>query len=326
MHTITESGGRQQFLTDLLTIDSDPTLFQGVFDGNILETRETNTYDNFLPSVNAWVDISDDIVARFAYSRTVTRPQLTDLAPRINFDILRPGNLQASGGNPDLEPFISDNFDISLEWYFAESSYISVGAFYKNVENFVVSTLSEEAFEIDDADDIFVGNEAVFSVRRPRNTESATVQGLEIAAQYTFENLPGLLSGLGISANATFVGSSTGIDENLTETFALEGLGDSQNLILFYENDRVSARVAYNRREEFLETVANPVGGDPIFVKTFEQLDVSLSVRIDNNFSVFAEGINITSEENNRVGRFGNQFRDRTDTGARYTFGVRAEF
>ncbi|WP_281301343.1 MULTISPECIES: TonB-dependent receptor [unclassified Iodidimonas] len=326
-HTNLTATGSQLTLNDLRTVFGDETIFQGVFAGGVETVRQSNSYDKFLPSLNAKIEFTDEIIGRFAASKTVTRPQLTDLAPRVNFDVLRPGNLIASGGNPDLKPFTSDNFDLSFEYYYAPGGYFTVALYYKQIDDFIVSTLAVEDFPVDNADNIFPGGLAPFNVRRPRNFESANVRGVEIAFQHLFDYLPGVLSGFGVTANATFVASNADVDQgSINQTFALEGLGNSQNFILFYDKGGFESRIAYNRRGEFLQTVSNPVGGDPIFVKTFDQIDARASFAITPNVSVFVEGINITNEKVFKTGRFDNQLLQVVNTGARYAFGVRTEF
>ncbi|MFX8797523.1 TonB-dependent receptor, partial [Acinetobacter baumannii] len=74
-----------------------------------------------------------------------------DLAPRTNFDVTRPASLDASGGNPNLRPYTSNNFDISFEWYPTSTTTLSVAAYYKSIDNFIVQTRSAEAFAIANA-------------------------------------------------------------------------------------------------------------------------------------------------------------------------------
>lgn len=336
VHTELTASGQQLDLIDLLPVPGDVTIFQGVFaNGGLPQvTNQDSSYDFFLPNLNVRVDLGQDVVGRFSASRTLTRPQVQDLAPRTNFDTLRPASLDASGGNPDLRPYTSNNFDLSLEWYPTRTTTISVAAFYKNVENFIVQTRESEVITITNAGNIPVGglitgpNEATFSVRRPRNADTANVRGLELNLVHTFDWLPGLLSGFGTQLNATFVGSNATFDPTSTGTsFALEGLGDSQNASIFYEKNGLSARVAYNRRERFLESLVTPgEGGDPVFRRTFDQWDMRASYDVTSYAQVFVEGINITSEKNITTGRFDNQVLDYIDTGARWAAGVRATF
>lgn len=336
VHTELDASGQQLNLIDLLPVSGDATIFQGVFanNGQPVARSESASYDFFLPNLNVRVDLGNDVVARFSASRTLTRPQVQDLAPRTNFDVLRPASLDASGGNPALRPYTSNNFDLSLEWYPSRTTTVSVAAFYKNVEDFIVQTRENEIIPIANAGNIPVGglitgpNEATFSVRRPRNADTANVRGLELNVIHTFDWLPSPLDGLGTQLNATFVGSNATFDpDSVSTSFALEGLGDSQNASIFYEKGGLSARLAYNRRERFLEFLVTPgQGGDPVFRRTFDQFDLRASYDVTNYAQVFVEGINITNEKNVTTGRFDNQVLDFIETGARWAAGVRVTF
>lgn len=336
VHTELKAAGQQLALTDILPVPGDPTIYNAVFaNGGVPQrTSQNASYDYFLPSLNIRVDLQEDVIARFGASRTLTRPQISDLAPRTNFDVVRPASLDASGGNPALRPYTSDNFDLSFEWYPTRTTTLSAAAFYKRVNNFVVQTRALEVFNIANAGRLPVGNgitgpnQATFSVRRPRNAESANVHGFELNVVHTMDYLPGALSGLGFQANATFVDSNATFDPGSTSTsFALEGLGDSQNFTAFYEMDGFSARVAYNRRERFLEFLVTPgQGGDPVFRRTYDQVDARVSYDVLENVQIFAEGTNVLGNENITTGRFDNQVLTYTDTGARFALGVRTEF
>lgn len=336
MHTELSASGRQQQLLDLLPVQGDPTIFNGVFaNGGVPQaTSENNTYDYFLPNLNIRVNVVDDVVVRFAASRTVTRPQVRDLAPRTNFDVLRPASLDASGGNPNLQPYTANNFDLSFEWYPSATTTLSAAAFFKNIDNFIVQTRLPEQFTIANAGGLPIGagitgpNEATFQVRRPGNSETANVRGIELNAVHTFDYLPSPLDGFGFAANATFVSSDADFDTtSTTNFFALEGLGDSYNATAFYEKYGFSARVAYNRRGRFLEALVTPgQGGDPVFRRAFDQVDARISYDFLDFAQVFAEGTNVFSSKNITTGRFDNQVLDYVDTGARYSVGFRVDF
>jgi TonB-dependent receptor len=337
VHTEVKAAGQQLALTDILPVANDPTIYTAVYANNgvPVATSQKSSYDYLLPSLNVKIDLTDDVIARFGASRTLTRPQISDMAPRISFDTVRPAALDASGGNPSLKPYTSDNFDLSFEWYPTRNTSLSAAAFYKRVNNFVVQTRADEVFTIANAGNLAVGsggvtgvNQVTFSVRRPRNAESANVHGFELNVNHTMDYLPGLLSGFGFQANATFVDSNAVFDPASTTTsFALEGLGDSQNLTVFYEIDGFSARVAYNRRERFLESLVNPsAGSDPVYRRTYDQVDARVSYNVLENVQVFAEGTNIFGSEVITTGRFDNQVLTYVDTGARYAIGVRADF
>ncbi|QCZ94054.1 TonB-dependent receptor [Salinimonas iocasae] len=322
VHTETTAIGVSQILQDLTFAAAD--LYTPILSGEE-EVSQTNTYDYFLPSTNIKLNITDELVGRIALSRTMTRPPLGSLSPRTTLGATRPGNLSANSGNPDLRPFVADNLDVTLEWYYSESGYLTAGYFRKDVENFLVSTVENRSFPIVDSENLFEGD-PVFEVSLVDNAEEATVDGIELGAQYTFDSLPGFWSGFGVTANATMVDSNAELDVgDTTQTFALVGLGDTYNLIAFYDKGPYQARVAWNRRDRFLQT-ARGFGGEPTYVAEYDQVDVRVSYNINEDMQVFLEGINVTDEKTRKEGRYSNQILLLEETGPRYTVGITASF
>lgn len=331
VHTELTSKGASRELIDLLEVPGDPTIYEAVYadGGASLPVSAENTYDNLLPSLNAKLSLTPAIVARFSASKSLTRPNLSDLAPRLSYDTLRPNNLVASSGNPDLKPYSSKNLDVSLEWYYSRGGHVTVGAFQKKIDDYIVQMFESESFAIGNSSGDFPDGTATFRVKRPRNVESAEVEGLEIAFQHTFDYLPAPFDGFGISANATFVESPATLSPGNTDTtrsFALEGVGDSQNVIVFYEKGPVGIRVAYNHRDDYLESAFNGEGNEPLFVKGSGQLDMQASYRFSEHLSMALEGSNVTDTAEETFGRYENQFIGRVETGPRYALGLRANF
>lgn len=302
-------------LSDLTAIPGDPSDLNEVYANDGTDVSASNDYTNVLPSMNLRLDLSDEMLVRMGYSKTLTRPTMDSLVPSTTITVSRPDTLQATGGNPDLKPFVSTNLDLSFEWYYAEGSYLSAAVFTKEIEDFISGQVANEAYSLD-------SGSYEFSVLRPRNGEEATIDGIELAWTHVWDN------GIGIQANATFVDSDAEVDPTDTSsTFGLEGLGDSQNLVLFYENGPMQARIAYNNRDEFLQNVVNPRGGtEPLFTDEYSQWDISASYDITDQLTVFLEGVNITNEETRRHGRFSNQLISLEENGARYALGIRANF
>ncbi|MFK8031201.1 MAG: TonB-dependent receptor, partial [Gammaproteobacteria bacterium] len=286
----------QSFIVDVIPT-TDLTLFSNVL-GPATDITEGDSYANLLPSFSAKLDIREDMVLRFLAYDSVTRPTMSSLSPATNFGEPRRQNLAAAGGNPGLKPFQSSNWDISFEWYYAENSNATFAFFNKEIDDFLVTLTAPETFTltnrtgpdfrcgdalcapgalVDPADptrdivgttDELNGQQEVYTVSRPRNGESARVTGYEIGFTHVWDN------GFGVQANATIVDSSVQLTADTTQRFALEGLGDSQNLVLFYERDRMQARIAYNNREGFLRQIDNGFNGEPINTQSFGQWDI----------------------------------------------------
>jgi TonB-dependent receptor len=136
--------------------DNDFTRVLRLVDETVVERSGDGEYNNLLPSIDFRIEPVDDVVARVSYSRTLARPDYGNLfASESANGPNRPTALGRSAtgttGNPGLKPLISDNFDVSLEWYFDRSSYISAGFFYKKVKNFLgTGTFDSELFGLRD--------------------------------------------------------------------------------------------------------------------------------------------------------------------------------
>jgi TonB-dependent receptor len=328
--TKTKAVGNQQKLVQIVSADPNPTQYGTVFDtsGTGFQSA-TNDYLKLLPNLNLTLNWTDQLLTRFGVSETMSRPELKDLSPRLSYADLRPGALNASGGNINLKPYTSTNIDLSLEYYFSGINYVTLAAFRKEVQDFIVTDTQTEIVPVSintqNTDPLInkTNGTATFSVQRPRNADTATVEGIEIGAQYAFD------FGLGISANATFLRSNAQISSNssISTLFAIPGLGNSKNVQVFYEHGPIEARVSWSRRDQFLETLVNPKAGvEPVFTDKFDQVDSRIAYHINANYAVFAEGTNVLGEKLYKHGRYENQFILSDDMGARYALGFRANF
>ena len=286
-----------------------------------------NSYSFLLPSVDAKLELTDNLILRFDASRTLTRPALNLLNPVLNVGSgQRVNALNASGGNASLKPYLADNFDIGAEWYYQRNSYLSVGFFLKNVSNFVVGGVTKQA--INGVIDPTTGVLASFAVSQQVNGPDATVRGVELAWQQVFGD-----TGFGFQANATFVNTNRPYDDkNISQTgFAITGLANSANFVGFYDKNGFQFRTALNWRDEYLlqfgqNQNTGSFGSEPTFVDQSFQVDLSTSYDVNKQFSVFAEALNVNNNQQSTHGRYDNQLLDVFDYGRRYTAGVRFHF
>ncbi|MEP3226829.1 MAG: TonB-dependent receptor [Parasphingorhabdus sp.] len=285
-----------------------------------------NDYVNFLPSVNVKVEPTADTVLRLSYAKTVTRPTLTALGVANTFGG-RSNAPTSGGGNPFLQAFEADNFDISFEWYFDQLSYFSIAGFHKNLGNFIetatLPVVNPVLFPAGNggrvADEIV---NVTFQDTRDRNGQSGSITGVEIALQKTITG--GTFEGLGGVVNYTYVNSQ--IDDQLAGDPGFNGFTPhTVNVTAFYERGPFQARISYNYRDEFL-FLGQSFFSEPQTREAFSQVDFSLGFDVTDNFQVFAEGINIFEEDTRDFSRFPNRLLNYERTGARYTFGVRGKF
>lgn len=341
-------------------------------------------YDYWLPNLDASLDITDSIILRGSYSQTIGRPGWADIQGGRTLDqIVRVDGGTGTQGDPSLKPLLSDNFDLSFEWYFAESSYVSVGYFRKDIENYIGTSQiidvggsdGETPFNLHtpvgggywnaalangcpQADVVCIRNYilgnfdgqpgvtrtgtdangnatgtitglssdplASFRITTPANKQDSTLDGWEFNVQHVFGE-----TGFGVAANYTVVDSPDLNYDNavLGGQFALVGLSDSANLVLFYEKYDWSVRTAYNWRDQFLSAVFDGSGiPNPNYVDDYGQLDISIGYQINDQMSVQFEGINITDETVRVFGRNERQTLFATQNGPRYMLGFRYQF
>ena len=250
-------------------------------------------YDVVLPNFDFRIDLTPDFIGRVSWSKTLTRPNYGDIqgGQTINQPV-RVGEGTGNRGNPALLPFESTNSDFSLEYYYSEDSYVAVGYFLKDVENFIgTASIVEETFGLphpalgplgDEARAATGGSDGgtLYSwilANRPdaEGVDAATgtisgIAGRDPAAPFnitipvniekaTMKGWEVVIqhnfgdTGFGVIANATLVDADVGYDNfSLAQQFVLTGLSDSANVIAFYDRDGIGVRLAYNWRDAFL--------------------------------------------------------------------------
>jgi TonB-dependent receptor len=122
-------------------------------------------YDYVLPSIDFAVDLTDTLKARASYGQSIGRPLWDQIQGGRTLDLLvRINGGTGTQGNPALKPLESENFDLSMEWYYSESSYMSVGYFRKNIDNYIGTTIvTQQPFNLNTPSGGAYYNEAVAS-------------------------------------------------------------------------------------------------------------------------------------------------------------------
>jgi TonB-dependent receptor len=308
----------------LLTFsDADPTLLSTTYSPTQPITTESK-YSYLLPSLDMKLEVTPDIHTRFSASRTLTRPAINFLTPVLNVGALpRVGALTANGGNPALKPYLSDNFDFAVEWYYQENSYASLNYFMKDVTNFIVQGTQRQT--INDVIDPSTGQPAVYTVSQRVNGPDATVDGFELAWQHVFGD-----TGFGFNGNVTLVDTDRPYNRyDISQSgFAVTGLADSANFVGFYDKEGFEVRVAANWRDEYLLQFGqnqnnSQFGAEPTFVNSSLQVDVTTSYQLTEQINVFFEALNVTNDTMSTHGRFDNQLLDVFAYGRRYALGAR---
>lgn len=333
------AAGRASRIT-LLRMDpeSTPPPIRNTADSAFLAPHSEETSEqHFLPSLNLKLDLGGGHILRTATSQTISRPNMVDAgvnyteSPSVEAPLVR-----ISGGNPGLKSYEVTSFDLGYEFYAESDNAVSVTYFYKDITNFI-ATISESGIWDGPVDPALAAAYAEQGqvvqyqfANRKANRPGGTIQGLELGALYYF---PGVMDGFGVQANYTFSDSEDKGVAPLNAPLvpepgsALEGFAKhSYNLIGFYDKDAFQARVAYNWRDNFMDSRAGGDMGMPTYTDEYGQLDMSMSYDFTDNLTMSFEAINLTNET--RLGYVGQ--RDRVTlvemTGRRLQVGLRATF
>lgn len=285
--------------------------FSGNFGVRYVETDQDNaghnadgtdapfsrSYSDTLPSANITFNLSDDLLLRAGYAKTMARPSMADMN---NGAKVNEGAGTIKVGNADLDPFRADQYDLSAEWYFEEGGLLSAAVFYKDIESFVTGTQFDIIVPGEPDPDTGESGDRTWTVTSLDNGKGATITGLELSHQQNYTALPGLLSGLGTLVNYTYSDSDTNFEDadGNNRDLAMPGLSkNTLNAILFYEYENFSSRIAYNYRDKFI-TFADGLGGLPIYRDAMSKLDVSFTYKVPKTkLSITLDATNLTDEE-----------------------------
>ena len=221
----------------------------GIRDGDYESTEAKNDYHHWLPGLHARYQLDKDTQVRAAVTHSVVRPTFGQLAPGFVID----GD-EASFGNPALDPLESRNYDLGIEHYLGRAGVVSAFVFYKDIENFVYN-----------ADLAGTGEWVDFAEANTfANGDNADLWGLELAYSQKFDWLPAPWNGLLLGANATFSRSDASISgfdadsgRELSRDIDLPFQSDTVgNLMLGWENDKLSLRLSANYKSDYLYEVA----------------------------------------------------------------------
>lgn len=286
----------------------------------IVPISRSKTYDDYLPNVSARIRFSPELQARLAFTKTRTRPSFGQLNPTITINpqagCTGTGCVaSASGGNPDLEPIKSTNYDASLEYYFSRSGSATVQVFQRDIVGFINNrTLSYQDPDL-----------GTVNVNQPANGEQGRIRGVEAGFRtfLNFDGLPEWMRDFGVLANYTYLDHWSVLSQSVQVTLpgrqpitnVSKHLANAQ---FFYENKSVSLRASYNYRSSFrfYSQIDAAVGTLPTFERGRGVLDLSAGINPTSNLSLTFNASNILTNP-------ARNFRQFNRAGAIYPWQVR---
>lgn len=261
------------------------------YTGNDVENEEdligtitqSDSYSNIMPGVHVKYNVFENTILRLAWTNTLARPNYYDLVPYYNF--VRDDD-ELSIGNPNLKPTTSMNLDFNVENYFKSIGLVSAGFFYKNIDGFIYTQVTEET--IDGVPDV--------EVYQPVNGGKGSVTGTEISFQRQLDFLPGILKGLGVYVNYTYTKSNAEGFADGRDELGLPGVAENMfNGSLSFETKKLVIRASVNYSSDYVDEVGSSAFSDRYYDQQFF-LDMNASYAFTPMWRIFFEANNLTNQ------------------------------
>jgi len=301
--------------------------------GNVYEpNQEKGKYKNLLPAVSAAYDLTDSLIWRASYGKTISRASLSIIAAQTV--IPNAFDNTATAGNPNLKPQQSKNLDSSLEWYFKPGSLLSAALFRKELTDATVSTTTQTTFGALGLPDTSLG--AIFqdasgrvdpnlpmTLRTYTNAGKQTLKGYELAYQQDFTFLPDPFKGLGALASYTHIdpfnsmkwvtNAGKEIEVNSVPKYAY-------SFTTYYERGPLAMRLSYNYKGRSLHGDNPKNNGDDLIRWRAARgyLDGTVSYQLTKNLELRIDALNLTNTLaydyfEDATGQYGSGKRSRMD-------------
>lgn len=288
-------------------------------------TDVSGSYDGVLPAMNAVLELTPEVLVRFAASKNLNRPGLGSMAAEGSaFKDDSSGEITASRGNPNLKPYKDTTLDVSVEYYFGKVGLLSASVFHKSIENFIGSlTLENVPFSQTGVPFTTIpgatANTIVSEFSMPINVEGKKkLTGVELAAQAQFSFLPAPFDNLGAVANYTYVDADD----------ALTGISKtSYNFTLYYETDNWGLRGSLSHRDRWYSGRSDDVMSAS--TRGFEgstYVDASAFYKINEKLQVSVDAINLTNQKDTQFWGQNRYLYNQTQSGSTYMIGLRYKF
>ena len=271
--------------------------------GNYSIADVHHNYLDVLPSLNFTFDIRSNLFLRMSAAETMSRPDFSALGGSVS---LTDSNLTGNGGNPNLKPIKAAVYDAALEWYYGAASVATISVFYDDLSSYVSYGVSPGSYFSE-----FYHANKTYQITAPINV-SGWVKGVELQVQQPVGG------GFGFQANATYADSQDYSGAPLVGTSKI-----TANVVGYYENKWLSARVAYTYRSHYL------VGLDRSSAENqdnYGTLDASVNVNITPNVALTFDALNLSDNLLKYYASNKTQPRAVYQNGRQFYFGVRAKF
>jgi TonB-dependent receptor len=274
-------------LTNTITQVTGKTVENSV----VVDAKNTKSYLSVLPMLHLKYSPIENLNLRFATTRTFSRPNFGDISPAGSLNTI---DGEYAGGNPNLNPTYSWNFDLLGEYFLDEVGVINAGVFYKSITDPI----------FDDTYQGTINGIPDIEISSPTNGGAAWIGGIEFGITKRFSFLPGFLKYFGTQINATLMNSEMTLGENTNNPNGRKVSTPYQakelyNVQLFYEKGGFNTRVAFNHKGAYaigFDANAKNTDMNDIYYGKYNSLDFSASYKVGKHFTIFSDVNNILNE------------------------------
>lgn len=249
-----------------------------------------DSYLNILPSVLLKYNVNEDFKIRGSFTETLSRPKYSALIPNVN---INNKDNELTLGNPELKPTTSFNFDLSADYYFKSVGLVSIGIYYKDINDFIV-TQTVRGYE-------YEGN-SYDKFMQPRNAGDANLLGVEVGYQRDFGFIAPALKCVGFYGTYTYTHSKVN-NFNFTgreneKDLKLPGSPEhTANASLYFEKRGLNVRLSYNFASDFIDEMGESAFYDRYYDKV-NYMDVNASYTFGKKLrtTFYAEANNLLNQ------------------------------
>ena len=280
------------------------------------------TSTDWFPGVHFVYRITPNLQSRLSWSNSIGRPPGTQLLPTESVSIT---NETVTLGNPNLKPQTSENWDASLEYYFEPVGQVSVGYFRKDLEDFLVTrTIGVVPSGNDNG---FGGDYAGYAINGPSNAGKAKVDGWEFNYQQQFAFLPGVLRGLGFSANYTKLQTSGDYGETGARSTndVARFTPETANAALTFKLRKFGSRISYNYTGVTLQDYSSDASRLR-YRDARELVNLNLTYQLYRSLSLYVDFTNLFNSPQEFYRALPDRLERSTYNGTAVTFGVSGRF
>jgi phosphoribosylformimino-5-aminoimidazole carboxamide ribotide isomerase len=315
----------------------------GVTQDNLDYVNYGPEYSDTLPSLNLSFELTDNDILRVAAAKVMGRPPVGQMKGGagswfggVESDLNSPNfglteyNVWTNG-TPYLDPFRANQIDISYEHYFDEGGAVTAAVFWKDIESLVEGPTQFTGDDIPDDLGIIAPPSTYLNIYQTylNNDKGGYIRGIELAGTKTFDGLPGMWGGFGVTASYSYTASETEVGGGAFygQNLPLPGLSENVwSATVFYDWGGFSAHVNMRYRDEFVQNLPIPGAGSPTLAQPYTTADAQVSYAFENGLSVVLSGNNLTDEPNTIEYGVANALGEYKEFGRQYYLGLNYKY